>query len=83
MSRQIKLYYEISVDNKRITIEITDESGNSISRYVDEYAFNSFKDSTDFYNTMLEKYDAEYDDAFAEVLDKLSNKLKKEGYFND
>ena len=83
MSRKIKIYYEISVDNKRITIEITDESSNSISKYVGEYTFNSFKDSTDFYNTMLEKYDAEYDNAFADVLDELRNKIAKEGYFND
>lgn len=83
MNRTIKLIYAFNEDKTMITIYLTDESDNSITRYVGEYIFDKFNNSVDFYNTLLERYDAEYDDDLANVLEDLSNKLVKEGVYDE
>ena len=83
MKRKISLLYDINKDKTMITITISDETSNSITRYIDEYMFKDFDNSVDFYNSLLDIYDAEYDDEFSNVLEELENRLVKEGVFNE
>ncbi len=83
MNRNIKIVYGFSEDKKRLTIELTDTTENSINKCISEYNLEEYNNSVELYNTMLERYDAEYDDDLANVLDELSNKLVKEGVYNE
>lgn len=83
MNRKIELLFEISDDKETLTVYITDESNNSITRYTNEYMFSEYDTPMGLYNHMLDVYDAEYDDEFANVLEQLANKLEKEGVFKN
>lgn len=83
MKRKISLLYDMNKDKTMITITISDETSNSITRYTDEYMFKDFNNSVDFYNSLLDRYDAEYDEEFSNVLEELENRLVKEGVYDE
>lgn len=83
MNRIIDITYKLNDDKTLLTIDITDESDNNITRYLKEYDLIKIDEPMLLYNQMLDDFGAEYDDEFASTLDKIVNKIEKEGANND
>lgn len=83
MTRIIDITYKLNDDKTLLTIDITDESDNNITRYLKEYNLIEIDEPMLLYNQMLEDFGAEYDDDLASTLDKIVNKIEKEGANND
>lgn len=81
MNRRIEMTYDYNNDNL-ITIYLTDESENNITKQVKEYSIDIYnkkptleENQVNFYNQMLNDFDAEYDDDLADIIDKIVKKI--------
>ena len=81
MERKIEMYFEYE-DDGLIIVYLTDESENNITKQVKEYNIDIYnkkltleENQVDFYNQMLNDFNAEYDDDLADIIDKIVKKI--------
>ena len=73
MIRKIDL--EVRHYGLSVLIILTDKSNDNISRILKEYNLNDYKTNVDLYNTMLDDFDAEYDDDLSDMIEEIAKQL--------
>lgn len=76
--RNINLNYKLSDDKTLLTVNYTEENKTGYKNIIKEYDLINIDDKITLYNTMLDDFDAEYDDDLARLIDKLVNKMMKD-----
>lgn len=83
MNRIIDMTYTLSQDNTLLTIKLIDESDVNITKHIKEYNLIKTDDISLLYNQMLDDFGAEYDYDLADTIDRIVNKIAKEGANNE
>lgn len=73
MIRKIDL--EVRHYGLSVLIILTDKSKDNISRILKEYNLNDYETNVDLYNTMLDDFDAEYDDDLSDMIEGIAKQL--------
>lgn len=76
--RNINLNYKLSDDKTLLTVNYTEENKTGYKNIIKEYDLINIDDAMTLYNTILDDFDAEYDDDLARLIDKLVNKIMKD-----
>ena len=76
--RNIDLSYKLSDDKTLLTVNYTEENKKGYKNIIKEYDLINIDDTITLYNTMLDDFDAEYDDDLARLIDKLVNKIMRD-----
>lgn len=79
MNRRIDMTYELNDDKTLVTINLVDESNNNVTKHIKEYDLIKIDEIGMLYNQMLDDFGAEYDDELADTIDRIVNKIEKEG----
>lgn len=83
MNRRIDMTYELNDDKTLVTITLVDESNNNVTKHIKEYDLMKIDEIGMLYNQMLDDFGAEYDDELADTIDRIVNKIEKEGADNE
>lgn len=83
MNRRIDMTYELNDDKTLVTIILVDESNNNVTTHIKEYDLTKIDEIGMLYNQMLDDFGAEYDDDLADTIDRIVNKIEKEGADNE
>lgn len=83
MNRRIDMNYELNDDKTVVTIILVDESNNNVTKHIKEYDLMKIDEIGMLYNQMLDDFGAEYDDDLADTIDRIVNKIEKEGADNE
>lgn len=76
--RNINLNYKLSDDKTLLTVNYTEENKTGYKNIIKEYDIINIDDTITLYNTILDDFDAEYDDELAKLIDKLVNKIMRD-----
>lgn len=76
--RNINLNYKLSDDKTLLTVNYTEENKTGYKNIIKEYDLINIDNAPTLYNTILDDFDAEYDDDLAKLIDKLVNKIMKD-----
>lgn len=83
MNRRIDMTYELNDDKTVVTITLVDENNYNVTKHIKEYDLMKIDETGMLYNQMLDDFGAEYDDELADTIDRIVNKIEKEGADNE